>query len=205
MFPSPACRLLTSFGFLFLNVRYILQVDSSTRIRNLPKVLNSNPAHSGSDLPVRRWGHLISIEKGFVCQLCTPDVLTSLPQSCRSSAREIFHQSAACSFTSASSCQSLPDRVTDSEILDRSMPCDEPTCGIWAHVQIRLYTIQTIFCLLSVCMHWHFAKVRLIPDECGWSRRSCLHAAAFCKLGLFEDHLQNETLENVQQTPILSW
>lgn len=44
MFPSPACRLLTSFGFLFLNVRYILQVDSSTRIRNLPKVLNSNPA-----------------------------------------------------------------------------------------------------------------------------------------------------------------
>ena len=99
---------------------------------------------------------------------------------------------------------SITSRVTDSEILDRSVPC-EPTCGNSAHVQIRLYTIQIIFCLLSVCMHWHFAKVRLIPDECGWSRRSCLHAAAFCKLGLFEDHLQNETLENVQQTPILSW
>ena len=89
------CKVYSTSRFLYKNPQFAESLELES---------------GGSDLPVRRWGHLISsIEKVFVCQLCTPDVLTSLPQSCRSSAREIFHQSAACSFTSASSCQSLPE------------------------------------------------------------------------------------------------
>ena len=109
VFPSPTgCWHL---WVSFFECKVYSESRFLTRIRNLPKVLNSNPAHLylavGSPGSHVEWGHL-SLQKDFDCQLCTPDVLTSLPQSW-SSARDIFRLSAACSFTSASSCQSLSE------------------------------------------------------------------------------------------------
>lgn len=90
---------------------------------------------------------------------------------------------------------SISSRVTDLQILDRSVPC-EPTCRISAHVQILLYTNQKIFCLQC-------AYINILPRSASWWIQLEQEVSPQPHFASWVwGPLANETLEDAQQTPL---